>query len=129
MYQLFVRRFIVGILSLSLMGTGILPAVSYAGIIGTQSVIEMEQADTDRARVESFIGQDDVRDQMISMGVDPAEVSERLAALTDEELRMLNQHIENLPAGGDGVLVVIGIVFVVLLILEVTGVINIFNKI
>lgn len=129
MYQLFVRRFIVGILSLSLMGTGILPAVSYAGIIGTQSVIEMEQADADRARVESFIEQDNVRDQMISMGVDPAEVGERLAALTDEELRMLNQHIENLPAGGDGVLVVIGIVFLVLLILEITGVINIFNKI
>ncbi len=130
MYQFFVRRLLVGVLSLSLMGTGILPAVSYAGIIGTQSMIEMEQADTDRARVESFIGQDNVRDQMISMGVDPAEVSARLAALTGEELRMLNQHIDGLPAGGGStVLVVIGIVFLVLLILEFTGVIDIFKKI
>jgi hypothetical protein len=111
------------------MGTGILPAVSYAGIIGTQSMIEMDQADADRTRVESFIGQDNVRDQMISLGVDPSEVSERLAALTDEELRMLNQHIDSLPAGGDSALVVIGVVFLVLLILELTGVINIFNKI
>ncbi|MFV1974063.1 MAG: PA2779 family protein [Thiohalobacterales bacterium] len=130
MYQFFVRRLLVGVLSLSLMGTGILPAVSYAGIIGTQSMIEMEQADADRARVESFIGQDNVRDQMISMGVDPAEVSARLAALTGEELRMLNQHIDGLPAGGGStVLVVIGIVFLVLLILEFTGVIDIFKKI
>lgn len=130
MYQFFVRRLLVGVLSLSLMGTGILPAVSYAGIIGTQSMIEMEQADADRARVESFIGQDNVRDQMISMGVDPAEISARLAALTGEELRMLNQHIDGLPAGGGStVLVVIGIVFLVLLILEFTGVIDIFKKI
>lgn len=129
MYQLFLRRILVGVLSLSLMGTGILPAVSYAGIIGTQSMIEMDQADTDRARVESFVEQENVRDQMLSMGVDPAEVKERLAALTDAELSMLNQNIENLPAGGDGVLVVIGIVFLVLLILELTGVINIFNKV
>ena len=129
MYQLFARRLLVGVLSLSLMGTGILPAVSFAGIIGTQSMIEMEQADTDRARVESFIEQENVRDQMISLGVDPAEVKERLAALTDAELGILNQNIESLPAGGDSVLVVIGIVFLVLLILELTGVINIFNKI
>jgi hypothetical protein len=129
MYQLFARRLLVGVLSLSLMGTGILPAVSFAGIIGTQSMIEMEQADTDRARVESFIEQENVRDQMISLGVDPAEVKERLAALTNAELSILNQNIERLPAGGDSVLVVIGIVFLVLLILELTGVINIFNKI
>jgi len=130
MYQLFVRRLLVGVLSLSLMGTGILPAVSYAGIIGTQSMIEMEQAGTDRARVESFVEQENVRDQMLSMGVDPAEVKERLAALTDAELSLLNQNIDNLPAGSSSdVFVVIGIVFLVLLILELTGVINIFNKI
>jgi len=129
MYQLFVRRLLVGVLSLSLMGTGILPAVSYAGIIGTQTMIEMEQAGTDRARVESFIEQENVRDQMISLGVDPAEVKERLAALTDAELSMLNKNIESLPAGGDSVLVVIGIVFLVLLILELTGVIDIFKKV
>ncbi|MDH3899775.1 MAG: PA2779 family protein [Gammaproteobacteria bacterium] len=116
-------------MSVSLMGTGILPAVSVAGIIGTQSMIEMEQTDTDRARVESFIEQENVRDQMVNLGVDPAEVKERLAALTDAELSMLNQNIDNLPAGGSSLLVVIGIVFVVLLVLEVTGVIDIFKKV
>lgn len=128
MYQLFTRRFIAGMLSISLAGAG-MPAVSVAGIIGTQSMIEMGQADAGRARIESFIGQKNVRNQMISMGVDPAEVSERIAALTGDELRMLNENIDNLPAGGDGLLAVIGIVFVVLLILELTGVIDIFKKI
>ncbi len=129
MYRLFARRFIACVLSISLMGTGILPAVSYAGIIGTQTMIEMEQAGDDRARVESFIEQNNVRDLMLSMGVDPAEVSERLAALTGEELRILNANIDSLPAGGDGVLVVMGILFLILLILEITGVIDIFKKV
>lgn len=129
MYRLFSRRFIACVLSISLMGTGILPAVSYAGIIGTQTMIEMEQAGDDRARVESFIEQNNVRDLMVSMGVDPAEVSERLAALTGEELRILNANIDSLPAGGDGVLVVMGILFLILLILEITGVIDIFKKV
>jgi hypothetical protein len=128
MYRLCARRFIVCLLSVSLMATG-LPAISYAGIIGTQSVIEMERAEADRARVESFIRQEDVRDKMISLGVDPAEVGERLAALTDEELRMLNRNIDNLPAGGSSLLAIIGITFVVLLLLEVTGVIDIFKKV
>ena len=125
MYRLFARRFLVSVLSLSLMSAG-LPAVSFAGIIGTQSMIEMERAGTDLGRVESFIGQDNIREQMISLGVDPAEVKERLAALTDNELRMLNDRIETLPAGG--ILAVIGLVFVILIILELTGVIDIFKK-
>ena len=40
---------------------------------------------------------------------------------------MLAEDLENLPAGGS-VLAVVGIVFIVLLILELVGVIDIFNK-
>lgn len=126
MYRLFARRFFVGVLSLSLM-SACLPVVSVAGIISTQSMIEMERAGTDLARLESFIERENVRGQMISLGVNPAEVKERLAALTDNELRMLNDNIETMPAGG--ILAVIGVVFVVLLILEITGVIDIFKKV
>ena len=61
------------------------------------------------------------------MGVDPAAVQERLAALTDEELQTLEGRLDSLPAGGDA-LAVIGIVFVVLIILELVGVTNIFTK-
>lgn len=126
MYRIFARRFFVGVLSLSLM-SACLPAISFAGIIGTQAMIEMERAGTDRTRLEAFMEQESARSRMLSLGVDPAEVKERLAALTDDELRMLNDHIETMPAGG--ILEVIGIVFVVLLILELTGVTDIFKKV
>jgi len=47
--------------------------------------------------------------------------------LTDSELRTLAGKIAEAPAGADA-LAVIGIVFVVLLILEMVGVIDIFKK-
>ena len=122
----FGKRFLACLLSLSLLGT-CLPSVSYGSIMSTQTLVEAEQSreDSARNRVEKFIAQDNVRDQMIALGADPAEVQERLGALTEEELRLLNENIDTLPAGG--LLAVLGVVFVVLIILELTGVTNIFH--
>jgi len=61
------------------------------------------------------------------MGVDPSQVDARIASLTDGELRTLAGQMNDLPAGS-GALAVIGIVFLVLLILEAVGVIDIFKK-
>jgi hypothetical protein len=127
MHRIFAKRLIVWILSFSLLGTS-LPSITYAGMIGTQMLIETRQTDTTRARVEEFISRDSVRDQMVALGVAPAEVRDRLAALTGDELRLLEQNLETMPAAGDA-LAVIGIVFIVLLILELTGVIDIFKKV
>ena len=124
MYKTFAKRLMVLIMSFSLLGIS-LPSVSYAGIIGTQTLIENQQSNDSQARVEEFIARDNVREQIIALGVDPAEVQDRLSALTAGELRLLEQEIDNLPAGG--ILVIIGIVFVVLIILDLTGVVDIFK--
>ena len=126
MFRLFIKRFIVLVLSCSLLSSGFV-SVAQAGIIGTQTLINSEQAQLQQARIEAFMTRDSVRDQMLALGVDPGEVRERLAALTPDELRMLDDQIDTLPAGG--ILAVIGVVFVVLLILEITGVIDIFKKV
>ena len=65
---------------------------------------------------------------MVALGVDPLDAQARVAALTDSELQTLDRQIGELPAGGD-VLAVIGVVFIVLLILELVGVINIFKTV
>ena len=124
MYKTFAKRLMVLIMSFSLLGIS-LPSVSYAGIIGTQTLIENQQSNDSQARVEEFIARDNVREQILALGVDPAEVQDRLSALTADELRLLEQEIDNLPAGG--ILVIIGIVFVVLIILDLTGVVDIFK--
>jgi hypothetical protein len=65
---------------------------------------------------------------LTDLGVSPESAQSRIASLTNEELRMLEQRIDSLPAGGDGVFVLVGVVFVVLLVLELVGVTNIFTK-
>jgi hypothetical protein len=73
---------------------------------------------------------DDVRAELLRLGVEPKMAEERLAALTPAELQLLQHQMDQLPAGAGGeVFAVIGIVFVILLILELVGVTNIFSKI
>ena len=73
------------------------------------------------------MARDDVRAKLAELGVNAADLDGRLAALSPAELSMLADKLDEAPAGGDA-LAVIGIVFVVLLILELTGVIDIFKK-
>ncbi len=73
-----------------------------------------------------MLAREEVREQMHALGVESAQIDARLAALTDSELNQLAQDIESAPAGG--ILEVIGVVFIVLLILEAVGVIDIFKK-
>lgn len=64
---------------------------------------------------------------LIEHGVSPMAATQRAAALSESELRLIQNKINSLPAG-QGALEVIGIVFLVLLILELVGVTNIFNR-
>ena len=77
--------------------------------------------------VNAALARDQVRSQFQSLGVDPTQVEARVAALTDAELRTLAGQMQDMPAGA-GALAIIGIVFLVLLILEAVGVIDIFKK-
>lgn len=120
------QRGCVVAISLSLLNLGS-PVVATAGIIDTQSVIEAGQRDADLVTIRSGLDRSDVRQQFTALGVDPAVVDIRLAALTDTEIAALADRMEQMPAGGD-VLAVIGIVFIVLVILELVGVIDIFKK-
>ncbi len=120
------RRALVCALCLNLASLGWLPMAN-AEVIGTPTFSQSMARDAQIERINGFLARDSVRQQMIGLGVDPSDAQARVAALTDAELQTLDQRIASAPAGGD-FLAVIGIVFIVLLILELTGVINIFKK-
>lgn len=121
------RRSCVALLSVSLISLG-MQTPAAAGIVGTADAIAVTQQQDDLAVVRGALARADVRDQMVALGVNPADVEGRLGALTGAELATLAGNIKEAPAGGDDLLVIIGIVFVVLLILEMTGTIDIFKK-
>ncbi len=120
------RRACVALVSLSLLSLG-MQAPAVAGVIGTSEAIAAAQGDGPRAAIEATLARDDVRAKFAELGVDAAVVESRLAALTEGEVQMLADRIGEAPAGGD-FLAVVGVVFVVLIILELTGVIDIFKK-
>jgi len=121
------RHSLVAVLAASLFVSSVQSA-AYAGVISTQEYLTAVDREATRARIDAVLAREEVRSKLEQYGVDPAETDARLAALTDPELEQLATDLESMPAGGS-VLAVVGVVFIVLLILELTGVIDIFNKI
>jgi hypothetical protein len=111
---------VLGLLALSLH----LPA-AHAGMIGTEAVANAAQAEQNRERLHSALNRDDVKDQLLARGVDPAQVQARLDSLTDEEVQTLATNMDQLPAGGSvvGALVLI---FLVLLVTDLLGLTNVY---
>jgi hypothetical protein len=88
--------------------------IANAGMIGTDQVVSSTSAQ-DRGAVLGFVSRTDVAGQLQSLGLDPATAKDRVAAMTDEEVRYLAGRINTLPAGADaaGVLLLIIIVAVI----------------
>lgn len=109
---------------------GAMPTISHAGMIGTAEALRAaasHERTANLARVAAAFERDDVRAQLEQFGVDPSQAAARAAALDDVELAQLADRMESAPAGGDA-LAIIGIVFLVLLILDYTGVVKIFRR-
>ena len=99
-----------------------------AGVIDTEQYLETLDRQATLEHIDAVLARDEVRAALEQRGVDPAQALERVAALNDQELQSLATRLDDLPAGGS-LLAVAGIVFIVLLILELVGVIDIFKKI
>lgn len=102
------------------------PASASASVIGAGEYLELTERSSHAARVDAVLARAEVREQLVRFGVDPELARERVAALTSAELAVLADRLEEQPAGG--ALAVIGVVFVVLIILELVGVIDIFKR-
>lgn len=126
MKQRFVKT-VAMLLAITLGLTGVMHSAS-AAVIGTRTVMmQAERADT-VARVQAAMDRESVQGQLVALGVDVESAKARIASLSDAELQQLDGRLAELPAGA-GLLEVVGIVFVVLLILELVGVVDIFKRI
>jgi hypothetical protein len=102
--------------------------VANAVVLSTGSAETSPVASPADDAIQIFLSKETVRQQLVQLGVSPELAMARVAALTPAERQLLEQKITDLPAGA-GAVEVIGIVFIVLLILELIGVIDIFKKI
>ena len=99
-----------------------------AGMVDTGYLVDSEMRAASLARIDVLLASDAVGKQLAAMGVDPAVVAERLRGLSAGELLELESRLDEQVAGGDAI-AVIGVVFLVLLILELVGVTDVFKAI
>jgi hypothetical protein len=96
-------------------------------MVGNQTL--SDAAEHERDKVSAFVQRQDVRQQMIALGVDPAEAVARVASLSDPEIRQIAGQIDSLPAGQGVLVALIGaavFIFVVLLITDLLGLTDVF---
>jgi hypothetical protein len=99
-----------------------------ADLVSTSEALALEAEDDPRTIVDRYLARDEVAAELVELGVDPEVARLRAAALSDDELAELAGRIGRAPAGGSA-LTVLGITFLVLLVLELVGVIDIFKKV
>ena len=96
-----------------------------AAIIANAQLIDQVQQVNDKAALLQTINRLDVQEQLLNMGVNTAELESRISQMTQQEIAQLNQQINDLPAGGD-VLGIIVLIFIIFIITDVIGATDIF---
>ena len=89
---------------------------AHAGIVGAEQVLAVSSAEGHRAVVLGALNRAEVSGQLQAMGVDPQQARDRVAAMSNDEVRTVAGNVEALPAGamnsgwGWALLIVIGLV-------------------
>lgn len=99
--------------------------MTQAAMIGTQQMLNNEQAQQDRAQLSSMLQRADLVAQLEQAGVNPQQLQARVATLTDQEVATLTEQLNQLPAGS-GILGTALFVFLVLLATDIAGYTNVF---
>lgn len=101
----------------------------FAGMVETETLMGAERGEAARSYVKRILDRKEIKDTFVAQGVDPEEAAARIDSLTDAEAIRLAQQIEQLPAGGSALGIIVGaslIVFLVLLFTDIMGYTNIF---
>jgi hypothetical protein len=97
-----------------------------AGLVSTDKVSTAASQQANRDRIRAFLDREDVRVQLQRQGVSPEQAKARVNALTDDEVQRVAGRLDQLPAGGD-ILGVLLTVFVILLITDILGFTKVFS--
>jgi len=131
MYSLIQKRKIVAILVIVSFSTlSIISAPIHAKMINTDEILKQSQHDLSRKNINTFLDRSEVQKYLVAWGISPEEAKARIDSLTDEEIENILSGIDNLPAGGDGLGIIVGaalLIFVILLVTDILGFTDVFS--
>jgi len=122
------RRMARPLLPLLLLGFSVMtiytPA-SQAALISTHQILDQQQLQDTRNKLQEMLDRDSVKQQLSALGVDSKEIQARVDHMTDDEVAMMAEKMDQLPAG-QGIVGTIVFIFLVLLITDILGYTDIF---
>jgi uncharacterized protein YlxW (UPF0749 family) len=89
-----------------------------AGMIGADQATSAAGAQSERNTVLNALSRSDVTSELKALGVDSQAARDRVAAMSDEELRSLAGKMNSLPVGGEGLVVVVLLVLLIYILLR-----------
>jgi len=100
-----------------------------ASMVGTETVLAITQVQNARENILNFLGHKDVQESMIAQGIDPLKAKARVDSLSDAEIMRIADKMDQLPAGGSDLGILVGtalVVFLVLLFTDIAGYTDVF---
>jgi hypothetical protein len=125
----FISKSVCLLVIVCFMVTNLTITYAQAAMVATETVIHSSQAENSRARLISLLNRQEVTEAFAKQGIDVEQAKKRVANLSDAEIAKINQKLDQLPAGGDGVGAVVGaivLIFLVLLITDLVGLTHVF---
>lgn len=90
-----------------------------AALVETEAMLDMSRSQEARETLKHFMNRDDVRSAIVAQGVDPLEADARLNSLTNAEVIQIADQIDQLPAGGDVIGLLVTVLVIVILVLVI----------
>lgn len=122
------RRMARPLLPLLLLGFSVMsiyaPA-SQAALISTHQILDQQQLQDTRNKLQGLLNRDSVKQQLSAMGVDSKDIQARVDHMTDQEVAVMSEKMDQLPAG-QGIVGTVVFVFLVLLITDILGYTDVF---
>lgn len=82
-----------------------------ASMIGTDQVHAASTVQVDRNTVVSYLNRAETAGQFQALGLDTQTALDRVAMMSDDEVKTLAGKVNAVPAGGDGLIAIILVVF------------------
>jgi hypothetical protein len=114
------KKFVQYLLMLSMLSTSIWIPNAQASLVSSEQLAESQSSHQDRERLRALIDREDVREQLQSRGVSAAAAHARVNALTDKEVASISGELDNLPAGGE----IIGLLLTIIIVLIITDILG-----
>lgn len=99
--------------------------LAYADLVSTEQLVAQATVDSKKIEIMSLLEREEIRTQLVGLGVDINDAQSRINSMTEVELNQMYAGLDTLPAGGDGLGIVLTLLLI-FLILDLAGVTDIF---